>query len=180
MPDLKKLLRSLAKALTWWVQLNTTVQFCLHWGCSRGSQINPNSMSFLSFLVGRSAFGKPYESLCTLIAIFLVLSLKTKTITSLCAGLLFASAMTWRSHGLGCNNGDEVPLWSDGNGFHWFRLAFRVWIWLSQKDPKWCPLSSWLVLTSVPVQIAGVATKAAWLAHHCHTCRIRNLNLRSP
>lgn len=37
------------------------------------SQINPNSMSFLSFLVG----------------------------------LLFASAMTWRSHGLGCNNGDE-------------------------------------------------------------------------
>ena len=63
----------LAKALTWWVQWNTTVQFCLHWGCSRGSQINPNSMSFLSFLVGRgeSAFGKPCESLCNLIAIFL-------------------------------------------------------------------------------------------------------------
>ena len=114
------------------MQLNTTVQFCLHWACSRGSQINPNSMSFLSFLVGRSAFGKPYESLCTLIAIFLVLSLKTKTITSLCAGLLFASAMTWRSHGLGCNNGDEVPLWSDGNawlplvspGFPCLDLAF--------------------------------------------------------
>eukprot|EP00435_Cladocopium_sp_Y103_P006779 s4576_g2.t1 len=37
------------------------------------SQINPNSMSFLSFLVG----------------------------------LLFASAMTWRSHGLGCNGDEE-------------------------------------------------------------------------
>jgi len=30
-------------------------------------------------------------------------------------------------------------------GFHWFRLVFRVWIWLSQKDPKWCPLSSCLL-----------------------------------
>ena len=77
-------------------------------------------MSFLSFLVGRgeSAFRKPYESLCNLIifesAIFLVFFVveKLKPITSfVIAGLLFASAMTWRSHGLGCNNGDEVPLW---------------------------------------------------------------------
>ena len=68
-------------------------------------------------------------------------------------GLVFASAMTWRSHGVGCQTGDEAQLFHcvvDGNRFLkgpvWPSKTHENWILsrlLQESQQKWLGCSPW-------------------------------------